>query len=275
MMRPGLSLVASAVVFLLTLLCGSALAEQTARLEVAFSPERLGEPTAISFGFRISSAGLGSPAALTNVGVLLPSEMGIATSGLGLENCVPSRLEARGSQGCPSNARMGRGIATAQIPIGGETIYESAQIELFSAPVIDGRLAMLVYADAMTPVSAQLVFPATVLPASTPYGENIDTNIPLVPSLPGGPDVAVTRFHATLGSAPGPGRFLYHRSVHGKRIYYPPRGLILPASCPRGGFPFKAEFSFQDQTTATARTTVPCPRGARQLPRTGHRRARS
>jgi hypothetical protein len=274
MMRSHLPLLASAVVFLLTLLGGNALAEQTARLEVSFSPERLGEPTTILFGFRISNAN-GSPAALTNVGVLLPSEMGIATSGLGLENCVPSRLEARGPQGCPANARMGRGIATAQIPIGGETIFESARIELFSAPVIDGRLAMLVYANALTPVSAQLVFPAIVLPASTPYGENIDTNIPLVPSLPEGPDVAVTRFHATLGSSPGPGRFLYHRSVHGKRIYYPPRGLILPTSCPRGGFPFKAEFSFQDQTTATSRTTVPCPRGARRLPRTKHRRARS
>jgi hypothetical protein len=268
-----LSLIASIAVFLPMFLSGSALAEQTARLEVSFSPERLGEPTTISFGFRISSVGPGSPAALTNVGVLLPSEMGIATSGLGLENCVASRLEERGPEGCPSNARMGRGIATAQIPIGAETIYESAQIELFSAPVIDGRLTMLVYANAVSPVFAQLVFPATVLPAFTPYGENIDTNIPLVPSLPDGPDVAVTRFHASLGSAPGSGRFMYHKSVHGKRISYPPRGLVLPSSCPRGGFPFKADFSFQDHTTATARTTVPCPRQARRLQRTRHRRA--
>jgi len=274
-MRSHFLLVASALVFLLTLLGGNAPAKQTARLEVSFSPERLGQPTTILFGFRISSADPGSPAALTNVGVLLPSEMGIATSGLGLENCVPSRLEARGPKGCPSNARMGRGIATAQIPIAGETIFESAQIELFSAPVVDGRLAMLVYANALSPIYAQLVFPATVLPASTPYGENIDTNIPLVPSLPEGPDVAVTRFHATLGSAPGPGRFLYHRSVHGKRVYYPPRGLILPTRCPPSGFPFQADFRFQDQTTATARTTVPCPGGAHRLPRTGHLRARS
>ncbi len=273
-MRPRLPLVASAVVLLLTFLCGSALAGQTARLEVSFSPERLGEPTTIFFGFRISNA-LGSPAPLTNVGVLLPSEMGIAASGLGLENCVPSRLEERGPEGCPSNARMGRGIATAQVPVGGETVYESAQIELFSAPVVHGRLTLLVYADAVSPVSAQLVFPATVLPASGPYGENIDTNIPLVPSLPGGPDVAVTNFHASLGTSPGPRHFVYYRSVHGKRVSYSPRGLILPTSCPRGGFPFKAEFSFQDQANETALTTVPCPRRARPLPRNRHQRART
>jgi hypothetical protein len=251
---------------------GSALAKQAAKLDVSFSPEHLGEPTTIYFGFRISSIGLSSPAALTNVGVLLPSEMGIATSGLGLENCMASRLEEYGPQGCPANARMGRGIATAQIPIGGETISENAEIELFSAPVIGGRLAILVYADATTPVFAQLVFPATVLPAPTPYGENIDTNLPLVPSLPGGPDVAVTRFHASLGSAPGSGRFMYYKLVHARRIPYAPRGLVLPTSCPRGGFPFKAEFSFQDQTTATARTTVPCPHQARQPVRARHTR---
>jgi hypothetical protein len=270
-MRPHLPLAVSVVV-LLAVLCGSAQAKQNASLQVSFNPEHLGAPTTISFGFRISSAG-GSPAALTNVGVLLPNEMGIATSGLGLENCLPSRLENLGPQGCPSNARMGRGIATAQIPIGGQTVFESARIELFSAPVIRGRLAMLVYAEAMTPVSAQLVFPAMVLPAAAPYGENIDTAVPLVPSLPGGPDVAVTHFHATLGSAAGRGRFFYHRSVRGKRIYYSPRGLILPASCPRGGFPFMAEFSFQDETTATARASVPCPNSGHRAPRTRHLRA--
>ncbi len=268
-----LPLIISAAAFLLMFPSSSALAKQAARLEVSFSPEHLGEPTTIYFGFRISSVGLGIPAALTNVGVLLPSEMGIATSGLGLENCLASKLVALGPEGCPSNARMGRGIATAQIPIGGETIYEHAQIELFSAPVIDGHLAMLVYANAVSPVFAQLVFPATVLLASTPYGENIDTNIPLVPSLPGAPDVAVTRFHASLGSAPGPDRFMYHKLVHGRRITYLPRGLVLPTSCPRGGFPFKAEFSFQDQTTTVARTTVPCPRQARRPLHTGHRPA--
>ncbi len=257
--------IASIVAVLLIFSSSSALAKQTARLEVSFSPERLGEPTTIYFGFTISSVGPNAPAALTNVGVSLPDEMGIAASGLGLENCIASRLEARGPEGCPSNARMGRGIATAQIPIGGETVSESAEIELFSAPVKDGHLAMLVYANATSPVWAQLVFPVTVIPALAPFGENIDTNIPLVPSLPGGPDVAVTHFHASIGSASGPGHFVYHELVRGRGISYVPRGLILPSRCPSNGFPFEAQFSFQDQTSATARTNVPCPRPARRL----------
>jgi hypothetical protein len=32
-----------------------------------------------------------------------------------------------------------------------------------------------------------------------------------------------------------------------------------PSSCPRGGFPFVADFTFMDGTTATAKSNVPCP----------------
>jgi hypothetical protein len=147
-------------------------------------------------------------------------------------------------------------------------VLENAQIEVFSARVQDGHLALMVYANALSPVSAQLVFPATVIPAPPPYGEGIDTNVPLVPSLPGAPDVAVTRFQMALGTtAVGPDRFVYYHSVHGRRVAYSPRGLILPPVCPHGGFPFKAQFTFQDHTAATARTSVPCPHQTRSTRR--------
>ncbi len=195
--------------------------------------------------------------------------MGIATSGLGLENCFVSRLEALGSQGCPADALMGRGTATAEIPIAGEVIAESARIELFSAPVRSGRLGLLVYASAVSPVFAQLVFPATVVPASSPYSEGIETSVPLVPILPDGPYVAVTRFQMSIGTtAAGPGHFVYHRWVHGKRTSYIPSGLRLPSTCPSGGFPFAAHFAFEDGTTADAGTRVACPRKSRRSPNT-------
>jgi hypothetical protein len=241
-------------------LCGSAVAAQTARLYASFSPEHLGADTTIFLGFRISSVPPASQSPLTNLRVLLPAEMGLATSGLGLENCRLDTLEERGARGCPADAIMGRGIATAEIPIGGETIAESAQIEVISAPVREGHLALWVFANAHTPVSAEPVFPATVVPARPPYGETIDATIPLIPTLPGAPDVAVTRFSMALGTArSGPDHFLYYKSVRGRRVAYAPKGLLLPPVCPHGGFPFEAQFVFQDETTATARTTVPCP----------------
>lgn len=244
--------------------CGSAVAQQIVKLRASFSPERLGTPTTISIAFRISSVPAGDSLPLTNVSVLLPDEMGLATSGLGLENCALSRLEAFGPSGCPANALMGRGTASAEIPIGGEDIVESAQVELFSSHVQNGRLALMVYVDAKSPVFAQLVFPATVVPASLPYGEGIDTEVPLVPTVPGGPNVAVTHFKMMIGTTTaGPDHFVYFRSAHRRRVPYHPRGLLLPPACPRGGFPFQALFTFEDGSTATARTTVPCPRHTR------------
>ena len=199
--------------------------------------------------------------------------MGFATSGLGLENCRLHTLEERGAYGCPADALMGRGIATAEIPIAGETIAESAQIEVFSAPVREGLLALWVSANAHTPVSAEPVFPAAVDFAPPPYGEAIDASIPLIPTLPGAPDVAVNRFHMALGAtARGPDHFVYYKSVRGRRVAYAPKGLLLPPVCPHGGFPFEAQFVFQDETKATARTTVPCPRADHRAPRHSHPR---
>lgn len=246
------------------------MAAQSASLTASFRPEQLGAPTTISVAFRIVSSPPSSQTPLRTVSLELPSEMGIATSGLGLENCLVSRLEALGSKGCPADSLMGRGTATAEIPIAGEVITESARVEVFSAPVQSGRLALLVYASAESPVFAQLVFPAIVVPAAPPYGEGVETSVPLVPSLPGAPDVAVTRFQMALGTTRrGPGHFVYYRRVHGRRAPYAPSGLRLPPRCPRRGFPFEARFAFEDKTTATAHATVACPGGAQLKNRNG------
>jgi hypothetical protein len=266
-----LLLAALATAALFALFCADGRAEQKANLTASFRPKDLGASTTISLAFTITSLPPDSQTPIRSVSLQLPSEMGIATSGLGLENCLVARLEALGPSGCPPDSLMGRGTATAEIPIGGEVIAESARVELFSAPVRSGRLALLVYADGTSPVFAQLVFPALVVPAASPYSEGIETSVPLVPSLPGAPDVAVTRFQMALGTTgQGIGRFVYYRLVHGRRVPYVPRGLLLPSRCPRGGFPFEAHFAFEDGTTASAHTSVACPRGSR--PR-GHARA--
>lgn len=263
-MRLARLLVTSHVACLATMLfCGASLASQSVRLKVSLRPDRLGAFATIFVGFRISGIPPAGPAPLTGVNLLLPGEVGLATSGLGLENCVVTRLEEWGPSGCPADARMGSGTATAEIPIAGEVVAESAQVEVFSAPVRDGHLGLLVYANAYTPVSAQLVFPASVVDAPSPFSESIDTIVPLVPSLPGAPDVAVNTFHMTLGSPhAGPGRFFYYRRVRGRPVPYSPRGLLLPSTCPHGGFRFEARFSFQGQPNATAQATAACPRRA-------------
>jgi hypothetical protein len=114
---------------------------------------------------------------------------------------------------------------------------------------------LLFLAQGEAPVSAQLIFTSLILTAPTPFGGSLATTVPIVPSLPEAPDVAVTQLHSTLG----PMHITYYQRFRGKTTAYHPKGIRLPDRCPHGGFPFAAEFSFLDGTHATAHTTVPCP----------------
>ena len=80
--------------------------------------------------------------------------------------------------------------------------------------------------------------------------------MPLVTSVPGGPDVSIVNVQATIG----PSHLTYYRTVHGRPVPFKPRGVAVPERCPHGGFPFAAQFTFADASRTSASTTVPCPR---------------
>jgi hypothetical protein len=184
-----------------------------------------------------------------------PAKLGLLTSGLGLTSCTPTILEEVGPEGCPRNSLVGHGDAIVEIPIGPEIIRETGQITTWMGPVSNGHVSLLFYAEGHTPVSAELIFTGTILEAGAPFGGQLDTSIPVIPSLPGAPNAAVIEMHATIG----PQNVTYFRHTHGKLTPYQPEGLRLPHTCPHGGFPFAATFAFQDGTHTTTHTTVTCP----------------
>lgn len=233
-------------------------AARAVKLAVSFSPERLGAGTTVSLGFQISTPSGQAPSPLIAIELLYPGNLGIATSSLGLETCLPASLEQNGLAGCPADSLMGRGSAAVAVPFGPRILIEQASITLLSGPVQNGHLGLLFFASGEIPVLANLVFPGLVLPAHAPFGGLLDATLPLVPSVPGGPDASVVRLQTTIG----PSHITYYERVNGKTIAFHPKGILLPKSCPRGGFPFTAHLSFQDATHASASTTVPCPRGS-------------
>lgn len=237
-------------------------------LQAALTPELLGRGTTVDFGFTIDSPAGQVPASVTAVELRYPSNLGIALSGLGVATCSAEALEASGPDGCPANSRMGSGVALAEIQVGPEVISETAQIAIVRAPTQEGHLALLFYADGKEPVSAQIVLAGLLLPVGAPFGGSIHIAIPLVPSLPGAPDVAIVQLRSTLG----PRHITYYERSHGRTVAYQPRGVVLPDSCPRGGFPFAAELMFMDGSYANAHTTVPCPRSRFTLGKIGARR---
>jgi hypothetical protein len=234
-------------------------AAPAATLVTAFVPERLGQRSTLDFGFSFSAPAGQVPPPLTQIELRYPNNLGIALSGLGLATCAAQTLEASGPSACSSNAVMGRGRVFTGIVLGATIIAESAPITVVRAPDQEGRIGLLFYSEGITPVNNRVVFPGQLLPASAPFGGLVSIGVPLVPTLPGAPYISVIRLQTTLG----PIGVTYYEHAGGRTLAYRPRGILLPNSCPAGGFPFAAEFGFADGSHASAHTAVACPKRRR------------
>jgi hypothetical protein len=242
---------------LAALLPATARAGQTVALSSAFKPDRLGGRTTIVFGFTVTSTvPHRAPAPIADVDLHLPAGLGLATSTLGLASCEPGALLADGEAGCPPNARIGSGSALVAVPALGGPIQEEGSLAVFIGPPSGEHLGVLFYANGGTPVSAQLIFPGQVLNDGGPFGSRLNTEIPPIPTWPGGPDVAITRMTSTIG----PLGLTYYRHVAGRIVPFKPRGIAVPRRCPRGGFPFRVELTFMDGSRQSADSRVPCSR---------------
>jgi hypothetical protein len=249
----------SLVLFLSLLVTApAATATPSIKLAASFTPERLGKGTTIKIGFHVAYPSGEAPLAATEIQFFLPPGLGIATSELGLQNCLPARLELFGRAACPSNSLMGHGTATTAVPFGSRFVTEHTSVTLFSGPVQGGDPQLLFVTVGEYPVIAEVVFSALVLPAGPHFGGLIETKLPLVPSVPDGPDVALLGLQTTIG----PAGIVYHEDIDGRIVNFRPRGILLPRSCPRGGFPFAVHLSFNDDAGASAGATVPCPRSS-------------
>jgi hypothetical protein len=229
-------------------------AARSAKLNMSFTPYRLGASTTIVFGFDIPDAGDSTSSPITRVDLEMPATIAYNTSTLGLARCFPERLSQQGLVGCPQNARIGLGTARVAVPLGSQTLTETVAVTTLVGNSENGHIEVLYYATGDTPVIAQFILPGELLSSAT--GEHMTTSIPLIPTLPGAPNVALIYFRATIG----PSHLYYYAHDHGRQVRYRPRGISLPTSCPRRGFPFSATFSFQDGSSATAKDTVKCPR---------------
>jgi hypothetical protein len=228
---------------------------ERATLHASFTPDRLRADTTITFGFHLSTTEGAAPPPLTGMNLRMPAGMNYTSTTLGLAICQPAALLAKGLEGCPANSRLGYGSATVEVPFGTGAGHEIPEVQALAGPSPNGNLVVLFYANGLFPVSAQLAFSGEVLPDRGRYGSQLATTVPLVTSVPGGPDVSVVSVQTTIG----PSHLTYYKHVHGRLVPFRPRGVAVPERCPHGGFPFAAEFTFQDGTHTSASTAVPCP----------------
>jgi hypothetical protein len=254
-LRAATTAVATAALLACCLLPATAGAEETATLHTSFSPNKLGASTTIGFGFQISNASGGLPAPLSSLSLNLPPGIDYVSTTLGLSICQPANLLARGLAGCPPNSRLGFGSAFVEVPFGQGSGREIPNIQALMGPPHNGNLVVLFYANGQEPVYAQIVFQGELVSGSQTLGGALNAAIPLIPSVPNGPPVSIVSVQSTIG----PSHLTYYRKSHGKTIAFHPRGVSVPEKCPKGGFPFSANFGFTDGTKTTATSVVPCP----------------
>jgi hypothetical protein len=235
---------------------GAAVASETATLHASFSPDRLGASTTIGFSFAIQGADGGLPPPLTALTLRLPPGIGYLSTTLGLAICQPATLQARGPAGCPPNSRLGSGSALVEVPFGATSGKEIPDIQAVMGPPQHGNIVVLFYANGLSPILAQLVFDAELIAGTQTLPGRLETQVPLIASVPGGPPVSILSVSATIG----PAGLTYYEHRHGHRVAFHPRGVSVPEHCPRGGFVFSAHFTFTDTSSADARSSVPCPR---------------
>jgi hypothetical protein len=230
-------------------------AAQVVQLQASFSPDVAGASTTITFGFTITPSNSRVPSPLRGVDLHLPAGLGIARNNLGTATCQPAALYAIGPQGCPANSRVGSGSALTEIPYGPEIVQEGASVFAFRGEDTNDDVTLLFFAEAYDPVYAAIVFPGRLMAGGGPFSASIDTEVPLIPSVPGGSNVSVVRFSSTFG----PRGLRYEETVGTHTVYFTPRGVSVPRVCPHGGFPFAANVSFEDGSSQTVYAKAPCP----------------
>jgi hypothetical protein len=239
-------------------LAGAAVAqaeEVGSNFHVALTPDVLGSPTNASGGASFASTIPGElPQPVTGFTVKGPA--GFTLNLAGTKTCNAKALEASGPSACPKESKAGFGGGMGALKLGSQIIEEPFTLDFFLGSNTPGHVVVLLYVEAVSPVSIQLVFTANVVNEPKPYGLGFHFNIPLIPTLPGASDASVLSAHVTLGAA----NAAYFEKVHGKRKLVHIKGLVIPRTCPRGGFPFETEVTYLDNTTVTLKTTVPCPR---------------
>ena len=238
-------------------------AAASVKLRVAFDRDaRLGQSTAIAFDLHVDAHR--EPAAMTGLTVLTAAGIDVGTSGLGLATCRPAQRDlrdvlARGHdlRPCPANAVLGRGAAAAAIRYSAQkTVAASGRVTLYSGPPIGGHPGIVAYVVTSHPIRSQLVYTGQLSDAARPFGLGLDMGLPEIPVSPFGAPVSLQHLQFSLGGKD----IIYHQLVGGRRSSYRPGGLPLPASCPRGGFRFRATVRFADGGRRSGGTAVPCPR---------------
>jgi hypothetical protein len=163
---------------------------------------------------------------ISGVNVYLPGGAKLHPQGFG--TCTAAALQNAGANGCKGTSVASPvGEALGEVTIGNEPVPEHTTLQAFFGP--GGGL--LFYTKGSTPISLEIVSTGHYITAKAPYGPELITQVPPVPTLPGAPLASVKTIKVKAGAAIKKGKKLLSYGT-------------MPTKCPKGGFPVKTEVTF-------------------------------
>ena len=259
-MRTGTASLTAALLVLLLAALGAAPAGAVPRVTFKAKPVPIpgfphtgfirGAGTALEAEYQISGTEYGGfPPPLIHVNFYLPK--GVVLHPQGFPTCPPATLEpnGRGPKACPAGSSAGPpGSVTGVVAFGHEIVPETASVQAFYAP--GGGLTFFTFGH--EPVLLEILSQGRYVGAGGQFGKKLESDIPLVETVPGAQDASVKTIRVRAGSA---------MRVGGKPVYYG----RMPTSCPLGYLPVKTELTFAGlggltQQTVTVEYKAPCPR---------------
>jgi hypothetical protein len=216
-----------------------------ATITPSLAPDKLGARGALTLTADFAEGSSTVPQPVRTAVLMLPAGLGLDVPSL--RSCGAARLRARGPSGCPAQSELGRGHALVEAYAGSQVITENIALWVFLGPLHGFQPTVEVLGQGSTPLVKRIVLAGTVMPAHAPYGEELVMDIPAISTVPLEPDASLASLTLTVGASatrPAPNA----------------NTVVVPASCPPGGFPFAAEFTYADGVTGSALATALCPR---------------
>ncbi len=225
-------------------LSASAQAQTFASIAPSLSPDRLGAKAALTFTISYAGGESGVPSPVRQSVLQFPA--GLSLDIPNLRSCSIARLRARGASGCPTQSEIGSGHALAEVHAGTGILTEDITLWAFLGPPDNLQPTFEILAQGYTPLDERMVLTGAVLPDRAPYGEELVMSVPPIPTLELEPDASLVSFSLTIGAS------MRHRKHNANTV-------LIPSSCPTGGFPFAAEFTYADGSSGSALATAGCP----------------
>jgi hypothetical protein len=244
-----------AVVLSFIALPSGASAQTVATIEPSFAPDLPGARTSITFAASFSGGAGALPAPLSKAVILLPAGIAQTLEWPTTRGCSRAHLQAHGARGCPPRSQIGAGSALAEWREGSSTASELASLQLFIGPT-DGEYTLQLLAEGQRPLRRRVVITLSLFAISAPYSGGMEATIPPIPTRPGQPDASVVSFSVTVGP---PSHTAHSRSRRAAEDRWGDMGLFVPRSCPAGGFPWTADFTYAGGASQEVTAAVPCP----------------